>query len=386
MAELSTRSGATPVVIRLGVLVMLLLGAVGLRRSLQRTYDAAHPRHEGASTLLSGALLEPTAIQGLDLVQPDGSTVRYQRDPRGWKVPRAHGAYALSDRVEGMLGSILGSVALSVHAPASPDALFGLPTTDPVLRLVDGNEQVLLELEAGRRLPGWPGRHGSFARISGSSTIHHLSGVPISFLGAPGEAPHPMLDTRVLPAAVRPGGQLNRIRFEPEGSHGFSAIGRQPAPRRANPFARGAEEPRYLYTATTPDGDITLDERAAGAYFALLAGLSFVEVLDPASVPPTARSRAARRVVMEFDTEGGSAASVWIEVRDDGRASLVACSATEQLTRVAAADLGRLYPEVEGLRAAEGSGAHPGTPPGLPSGMNLPPDVLRQLQRGAQPK
>ncbi|MFH1570880.1 MAG: DUF4340 domain-containing protein, partial [Gemmatimonadota bacterium] len=205
-------SGPGPNLLRplagLAVLVLALgLANTGLdhRRAARRQLTAAlrpvvDPRRD----------VVPDRVRGLRL-SPPGSAAdwEYRREGGVWRYPALHGAYAAGDRVDQLLGGLLGAAGTVVSTDPDDFAGYGLSPQQAVrVGLEDGAGTSLLEVLLGRPAPDDRGGE-AYVRVAGSDTVLHLHANPRLVLA--GGAP-PMLDPGVLPRGLerRP---LVEIRF-----------------------------------------------------------------------------------------------------------------------------------------------------------------------------
>ncbi len=337
----------------LGRATTVLVVAVAALGALDLALGAARERTRRAEAelvrLVPVRVFELAEVERLDLTLGDGSgTWTYLKRSGAHRIPRYRDAYALSPSVESIEKALVeGRGTRAARFPAAAERYGLSPRTAMKLELRDRDGYLLLEALAGRVAPGERGDECYVAQAEGESVLL-LNANPWSPLALAGDG-HlpPLIDTRVVPGALQRA-SIARIGVTPTPS-GLAELTRREIPR--DPESREPDRgPRFEWTASFLEGgERRVNDVAAGRYAAFVAGLSFDDLVGPAS---TERARAGAPVltlVLHYD--GGAEDTLTLGSRTPDGRHFLHSTATDQVFLLGSGDAAQLLPDVGALLA-----------------------------------
>lgn len=263
---------------RLGLLLLIVVLLAGLdtwirhERSVQRDADGV------LRALLDPALeIVPDRVRVVRLQPAVGIQWRYQRQGDTWRFPAYFNAYVHADRMNALLGTILG--AIGTRATDDADAHDDLGVADhQAMRVIfeDGNGPLAAVL-LGRGVPG-PDAEESYARVAGSDLALHLHANPQRLLG---DAQPPLLDPHLLPRDER---RQALVRLQVAGPQGNYVLQRVLAPLpEGAPAMPMDERDRYRWVMQRDARVDTCDEGSVYTWLAWIRSVRFLRLVDPAA-------------------------------------------------------------------------------------------------------
>jgi hypothetical protein len=259
-------------------LLVVLLGVLGLLVATDHLVEKSQRQHRHTTaTLRQFANLSVDQVQSFQL-RPGKTapTWTYVRRDSIWRYPDYFDAFVESGRVDQFLGSLLQSAGTVVGTDPTAPAHFGLQPEEAIeVILQSPSGALLLKALIGRGAPG-RGAGEAYVKKAGNDTLLHLHANPRRALG--GGDP-PMLDRRVLPAALKRK-PLAQIAFEH--SSGLRNLRRIETAAGAPPLpGRPPQGPTYAWLATFANEEHTCLNASAFAYTSFLTRLRFEELRDP---------------------------------------------------------------------------------------------------------
>lgn len=253
--------------------LLVLLALLALADYLLETRQQTHRQQAG--TLRPMTITPDLAPQQLQ-VQLGPQSWTYVRRAGHWRYPGYFDAFAQAEGIDYVLESLLRAPG-TVYTTGGDLTRLGLDPEQALRFRVEGEGGVLLaEVWIGQGIPG-PGAPECYARPAGSDTLFHLHANPRLALGR--SAP-PLLDNRVLPAALgrkpvariefsRPGYPLRSLRRVQTGAAPPPLPGRPP------------QLPEYQWRAEWGDRDLVCGTGNALAYVDFLGQLRWTALADP---------------------------------------------------------------------------------------------------------
>ena len=259
---------------RLPLILLVLLGLLALADYLL----AARQQHQRLSAgVLRPLAAAPTAPPRRLQLQLGQESWSYVWQGGAWRYPAYFDAFAQAEGIAYVLDSALRASGTVYSAGGEDLTRLGLrPEQALRLKIQDEGGASLLEVWIGRGIPG-PGAQECYARLASGDTIFHLHANPRLALGR--SAP-PLLDTRVLPAALgrKP---IARIEFAREGYALRSLRRLQTTPTLPTMPGRPPQMPEYQWLANTGGRDQVCGTANAFAYVDFLGQLRWVALRDP---------------------------------------------------------------------------------------------------------
>ena len=347
-------------------LVALLAALVAAQGYLARGYDAANPRHTGAVSLVDKDGITPESITEVGLVIPGSDLeLKYVLNDGLWRLPMYRDAYARGDMIEGIIKDIVDARGVPVDRRGRSDSFFGIGGKSFVIKIYVGGDAPVAAVTCGARLPGMWGRD-SYARVAGREDVYHINGNPAAKIGAPGGLP-PLVDGRIIPAALGSLGDPAEVIFEPAGVMPISGIVRRERSAAAGGMGNMPPDMRdmkqYDWFAVAGGREIKLDERSAGSY------INFVRSINYSRIPRTEELAGGdggpgeKRLLIVFEKRapGGNGDSAgekperkteYVEIRGyDGKGNrYVYFSGTGFTASVSSAKAALLFPDVDLLK------------------------------------
>ena len=312
---------------RLALLALALVLTVGTTLWLE---DRARRqrRHLGSlHALAPGAEADRVARLSFEL---EGRRWEYERREGAWRFPAYHDAYALGDRLDFLVGALLKNRGTPIETDAA-ETRYGLePAARLPLELADADGRVLLRVWVGAGVTGADDGE-AYLRRPDDPQLYHWHANPRSAIDA---GRPPLIDRRVLPAALR-GGGMARIDWEGPGAAARSlrrvhlapdlSGGRPQGPGIAwvGAFAAGAED--------------TCRSENVYRY------LRFVQELRFNALLPTDTERGRRLGLVALTPDEGPPDTLEVSALPDGRA-LVFNRASGLLNAVGARRAALLFP------------------------------------------
>ncbi len=263
----------------LAILALLFLA----ERLLQSRQERERLRASALRPLVNIPIEQVRQLQ----VQLREKTWTYVLKEGMWRYPDYFDAFALAEGIEYLLDSVLRAPGTVYSADPEDLPRFDLaPDQALKLRLQDGQGRLLVEVWIGRGAPG-QGAGESYACLANSDTLFHLHVNPRLALG---RAVPPLLDPRLLPAALkrRP---IARIEFAREGYPLRSLRRVQTAPAPPALPGQPPQLPSYEWLADFSGRELPCRTANALAYADFLSQLRFEGLRDPRSAGGFAHGR-----------------------------------------------------------------------------------------------
>jgi hypothetical protein len=294
----------TKTIVAIGILLALLTAA---EHALVKKYNIDNPRYISAAPLADPAKVTEISVKAVGLLF-SGENVElemiYERDGDAWRVPMYRNAYAVTDRVNGIVRDLVAARGLVVDRRGLDDSAFGFTQGNLRIRLYGANREVLLETICGRAIPGYQ-QNESYVRITGSDAIYHINGNPILKLGSPQEFKHPLVDPKVIPDALGSRGELTRISYEPADAYDIKWIERRKKTGGESPLPPGnpmRDMKQYDWFADT-DGrrETKLNERTTVSYTNFINRLTYNTIPKASELTDAATMPSNIKIVMLYE-------------------------------------------------------------------------------------
>ncbi|MBM3278518.1 MAG: hypothetical protein FJY95_10625 [Candidatus Handelsmanbacteria bacterium] len=317
----------------LGLLALLLL-LVLAEYLLEARQQTRRQREEVLRPLIAAPGTAPQQLQ----VQSGAQTWTYVRRGAHWRYPGYFDAFAQAEGIEYVLEGLLRAPA-TVYAAGSADLTrLGLDPERALRFRVEGEGRALLaEVWIGQGIPG-PGAQECYARPANADTVFHLHANPRLALGR--SAP-PLLDNRVLPAALgrRP---VERVEFSQPG-YPLRALRRlQMAPAPPPAPGRPPQLPAQQWRAAWGGQDLICGAANALAYAEFLGQLRWAALLDP-------RTPFAVQGQLQLRDEADSLDVLEVGPRDEGGRLLLRHQGTGLVGALDPAQSALLFPTRQAL-------------------------------------
>jgi hypothetical protein len=253
-----------------------LLALLALLSLAEYLLEARQQTRRQQAGLLRPMAPAPAASPERLQVQLGQQTWTYVLRGGAWRYPGYFDAFAQAEGVEYVLESLLRAPA-TVHGIGGELTRLGLDPGQALRFRVEGEGGALLaEVWVGLGIPG-PGAQECYARPAGADTLFHLHANPRLALG---RAAPPLLDNRVLPAALKRK-PLARIEFS-RPDHPLRSLRRvQTAPAPPALPGRPPQLPGYQWLAEWGGQELVCGTANAFAYADFLVQLRWAALRDP---------------------------------------------------------------------------------------------------------
>ncbi len=332
----------------------------------------SNPRYSDSVSLSQLSNLDAGDVSSLGILFPASELeVLYVRDNNNWRMPQYRNAFALGEKLNGILRDVLNSDGIKIVTPVDRD--YGFNGNGIRFRFYSGGKTPALEIECGKEIPGY-GRSDSYIRIYGKPQIYHINGNPVARLGARNNLP-PLVDPRVIPRAVTGSARLARIEFEPGWLGPFRGIMRKEKVLDAsNPDMKRLIDTGvriHEWFAFSEKSETRLDEKSAAEFAGFIENLAFNRIPRLEEIDGKAAGLSGKKLRLGYESEDRSGALTSTEyileiLSSDGKGNRhIFFSGTGLVSSITERDAERLLPDFETL-------LRPPAPPPVPKNQLLP--------------
>ena len=374
----------------LSILNVCLLSCLGGLLSLDLVLEARREAGRVADSAFH-LLAEPEAlaladVQRVELTLPGAAAKHtYLRQGDGWHLPQFRDGFALTQELEGFLKSLLESRGTIVGRTPADAAHFGIvPGRTVEAEMYDGAGKLRLHALCGDVAPGQ--RSGEcFVTAEGRDPILHLGSNPRSYMTwTPATRTPPLADRRVIPLALGRG-LPSKVTFGGPQPPAVRELIRRDIPKERL-MAMGPDRgPRFEWFGTTPEGEKRINDNVCFAFTSFLSSLEFDDLLGQRTGNEPGLAQPALTVTLEY--EEGKKDTLTLGSRAADGSHLLHHSATNQVFLIAAARAAQMQPDQKAIlelpppREPPPPGA---AVPGLPEGIQLPPQLQPPVTPGAE--
>lgn len=261
----------------LGILLLALVVLGGLDTWIRYERDARRDADGALRPLLDPALeVVPDRVRVVRL-QVAQSEWRYERVGDTWRFPAYFSAYVHGDRLNALLGTILGAVGTRAGNDADRHDAFGVAEHQALRVLLEDSSGPLAAILLGRGVPG-PAAEESYARLAGDDLVLHLHANPQRLLG---NARPPLLDPHLLPRD-QPRRAITQVRVAgADGSYDLQRV-LAPLPEGAPPMPMD-ERDRYRWVLQREARIDTCDDNSVYTWLSWVRSVRFLRLVDPAA-------------------------------------------------------------------------------------------------------
>ena len=202
---------------------------------------------------------------------------RYERQGDTWRFPAYFNAYVHGERMNALLGTLLGAVGTRAGNDAEVHDDLGVADHQALRVLLEDGNHPLEAILLGRGVPG-PAAEESYARLAGDDLVLHLHTNPQRLLG---NARPPLLDPHLLPRD-EPRRAIAHVQVS--GAHGSYDLHRvlAPLPEGAPPMPMD-ERDRYRWVLQRDARIDTCDDNTVYTWLSWVRSVRFLRLVDPAA-------------------------------------------------------------------------------------------------------